>query len=109
MTILFGKHTGKRIDELESSYLLWLIEFCESADWTLITACKSELSSRLELDWSPPPDELKVMQASLDTARARIITLEKIIALHRHAAISAEKYIRNPALIEHDLAFIREC
>mgnify|MGYP001562953117 CR=1 FL=1 len=110
MLITFGaKYLGKDTSECPSGFLIWIVESMDSANWSLIQASKQELSARLKLDWEPPPDELKDMQASLALAHSRIVTLEKIIALHRHAAITAEKYIRSPELLEHDLAFIREC
>ena len=58
MRIFFGKHSGKDTSELDSGYLLWIIEKYEKANWTLIQECKKELSERLKLEWTYPPKPL---------------------------------------------------
>lgn len=108
MKILFGKkYFGKDVSECPSNFLLWIIESYRDADIMLIRACKEELSQRLKLDWEPPTDAVATLTKQLTTARTRIDLLEKIIALHGAAAISAEKYLRNPALLESDLQILR--
>lgn len=76
MIVLFGSHYGSDTSELDSGYLLWIIEKYESADWTLLNACKSELASRLKLDWHKPTDPETELQEKLDKAAKRIMELE---------------------------------
>lgn len=59
MKILFGtEFYGKDISEVPSSFLLWIIEKYEAADWLLIQACKKEFSERLKIEWTQPPGPL---------------------------------------------------
>lgn len=76
MKILFGKHYGKDVSELESSYLLFVIE-SDFADWTLTQACKKELSARLKLDWTPKSDEQRDLEAALKQSTKQVDKLMK--------------------------------
>jgi hypothetical protein len=76
MKIFFGQHFGKDVSELDSGYLVWIIESYPGADWLLIDACKKELSSRLKLDWEPPTlqdDALVQLHAEVVRLRGELI------------------------------------
>ena len=114
MQIFFGKHSGKHIEELDSGYLLWIIEFYEKADWLLINACKAELSSRLKLDWTPPDTEenkIKKLNILLTRAQSRIVQLESLLAMAiicRGNKYIIHTYECNQSLLESDLLLIQE-
>ncbi len=77
MKILFGSNYGKDTSELESGYLVWIIEKYDKADWQLINACKSELSARLKLDWTPKSNELRDLETALKLSTKQVDTLLK--------------------------------
>jgi exodeoxyribonuclease X len=39
-TISFGKHKGKKLEDLPGSYVRWLLEDCDSVGWDLRRALK---------------------------------------------------------------------
>ena len=69
MKIYFSpKHLGKDTSELDSSYLVWILENYEGCEYLLREACQKELSDRLGLDFTPthPSDEQRIEQLEKD-------------------------------------------
>lgn len=84
MRIFFGKHYGKDTSEVDSGYLLFIIEKLESADYSLIQSCKAELFSRLKLDWQPPTPEtqqIETLKAKLQKSQAEVAFLFDVIGM----------------------------
>ena len=109
MQIFFGKHTGKHIEELDSSYLLFLIE-SDFAEWSLINACKQELSARIKLDWKPPTDEEEIMRKEIIRLTNRTHQLESLLAMSticKGNQIILDGYTHNPTLLEQDIKIIQ--
>ena len=112
MKIFFGSHYGKDISELESGYLIWIIEKYEAADWLLINECKKELSARLKLDWKEPePHEYELMREidKLKKANTELlegkIFFEKICWLFGIEEIDYMKYARSHQWLDEDIEF----
>lgn len=49
MRIYFGKYSGKDITELETSYLVWLVESCDTIDSKIRDAAVVEIAHRLRV------------------------------------------------------------
>ena len=88
MILLFGTHYGKDTSELDSGYLIWIVEHYEKADWTLLNACKQELFARLKLDWQPPTDNETLylrqrisLENLLEKRDKRIALLENLLGI----------------------------
>lgn len=111
MIILFGSHYGSDTSELESGYLLWIIEKFDAADYTLVQACKDELSSRLKIEWVKPVIENE------DTLRKQIKTLKqqndhlfKVIALStmcKGNELILEQYLKDPGYADEIISLMR--
>lgn len=101
MKLLFGqKYYGKDTSEVPSGFLVWIIEEYDKAEWSLINACKTELSARMKLDWTPPTDKDRTIQrltTELDTLRATNTILLDTVYM-------ASIYRGNPYMIESFLA-----
>jgi len=109
--IFFGKFSGKLISELPSSYICWIVEFYDSADWALIQECKKELSHRLSLDWSPPEPEIPKLKKQIHLLKDRIESLKGLLAMSvrcKGNLIRLEGYWSNPEMLEADLKMIKE-
>lgn len=109
MKIFFGKHIGKDIEELESSYLIWVIE-SDFAEWTLVDACKKELSARLKIDWQPPSPQLAPLRAELsriEQLNAHLINVIGFAHICKGNPYIIEKYLNNLQLLESDLQSIQ--
>jgi hypothetical protein len=117
MLILFGSNYGKDTSELESSYLVWIIEKYDGAEWTLIQACKQELSARLKIDWLPKSDEQRYLETALSLSTkqvtkllAQIDLLEKCLIMAScfgASRISVDGYLQNQKLLEQNLQLIK--
>jgi len=118
MKIFFGKYAGQEIEKLESSYLLWLIEGCESAEFLTKQAVKMELSRRLSLDWDPIPEYIRAELSEARLSKAEIARLiaenelfKKIIILSTYCKgndIVLASYLNNSALLNDHLEMIAE-
>ena len=109
MSFILCKHSGKHIEELDSSYLLFIIE-SDFAEWSLINACKQELSARLKLDWQPPTDEEKIMRQELIRLIDRIHQLESLLVMAticKGNQIILDGYAHNPALLQQDIKILQ--
>ena len=110
MQIFFGKHTGKHIEELDSGYLLFLIE-SDFADWSLIQAAKLELSSRLKLDWEQPEPEIPKLQKQISKLKYDLYVMESLLTMSTYCKgnpIRLEGYMMNPTMLEMDLEVVKE-
>jgi hypothetical protein len=108
MKLLFGKHIGKSITEVDSSYLVFIIE-SEWADWTLVNAAKQELSSRLKIDWQPPAPQLAPLRAELariEEVNVHLLNVIGFVHICKGNHYVIEKYMNNPKLLESDLQSI---
>ncbi len=82
MLISFGqKYFGQDTSAVPSQFLLWIIESYDQADWSLIQACKQELSARMKLDWEPPKPEVVELRKSLRVALEKCDHFENVIML----------------------------
>ncbi len=50
----FGKHRGKRLADVPTSYLRWLLAECDLSAW-LLAGVRQELWVRGEPELAPPP------------------------------------------------------
>ena len=55
MRMPWGKHRGEDIEEIESSYLVWCVESCESLSNDLYFEIRAELASRFGAPRESPP------------------------------------------------------
>src|SRR3990167_1071026 len=111
MKILFGKHFGKDICELDSGYLIWIIESYDGADHTLIQACKAELSARLKLDWQPEDPQLPKLQSEIKSLSDKIDLLERLLLVSiicKGNRIEIDGYLANPEMMESDFKLIQQ-
>lgn len=114
MIILFGKFYGKDTSELDSGYLIWVIESYDKADWSLIQACKQELFDRLKLDWQPPTPESKeieLLKYKQITLLQQIDTIEKCLIMatcFNATRIEVDGYLRNKEYLNQQLKLIRQ-
>lgn len=118
MILLFGSHYGKDTSELDSGYLIWIIEKYDGADWVLIEECKKELSERLKLSFEPQSEQHRtIIQASDALCHlnkqllSRIDLLEKCLIMATEfgtSRLNVDGYLQNPKLLEQHLQFIRD-
>lgn len=117
MILLFGTHYGLDTSELDSGYLIWVIEKYEKADWSLIQACKQELFARLKLDWTPPiPEEdalkikVKSQEKTIKSQSDKIDLLEKCLIMatcFKANRVTIDGYLQNPKLLNQNINLIR--
>lgn len=119
MKILFGnKYYGQDTSEVPSSFLIWVIEEYERAEWLLTSACKEELSARLKLDWSALNEREQdliaqaAMSNSLNTKLLkRVDQLEKLLCMSiscKGNPYTLEMYLQNPELLEQNIKLIKQ-
>lgn len=85
MKILFGTtNYGRDTSEVDSGYLVWIIEQYDKADWTLVNACKKELSARLNLSWEPKSDEQRDLETALKQSTKQADKLLSRIEWYRY-------------------------
>lgn len=102
MKILFGKYYGKELSELDSAYLLWIIEHYENSDWRLINECKRELSSRLKLEWIQE-DGVSEIKNKLSKLNSKLQHLELIISrtdLHKGNPYIIWQFMASPEYLK---------
>ena len=119
MKIYFSqKYLGKDTSELDSSYLVWILEQYQGCDVPLREACQKELSERLSLDFSPKSSEQMDVELAL---KMSIKQCEKLIKerddLQNLIVMSyfvkgnrtiLQMYANNPTLMNQDLKLIKE-
>jgi len=110
MIIYFGKHAGKEVESLPSSYLCFLIEDCEWTEQLVREASKQELVRRLSLDWKLSNETLHLahVQKELNEASKLAIFYRKVLRLYTFNSLIAEKYFLNPQLLEADIESIKQ-
>ncbi len=112
MTILFGvKYFGKDTSVVPSKFLVFIIEEYEQADWSLIQACKQELSARLKLDWEPPKPEVVELRRALTKAETEIEHLRLTLIMSticKGNQIIVQQYLNSPEYLKEHLKIIKE-
>jgi hypothetical protein len=54
MRLTFGKHAGKLLEHVPTSYLAWMLECCEFKRWSWEWQVRQELESRVDEDRPEP-------------------------------------------------------
>ena len=109
--IFFGKHIGKKLSELDSGYLIWVIEHYDKADWLLINECKKELSERLKLDWEMPTYKEKELRDQVAALSETVTTLENALFLsmfQKGNPLQIEQNLRDPLYAKEIISLIRQ-
>ncbi len=119
MKILFGtEHFGKDTSECPSGFLIWIIEKYLDADWLLINACKTELSSRLKIDWTLPTKKDVILSEQLEAEKKKVRALNSQIDLLEKCLImstgfgatriNVDGYLCNPKYLDQQLQLIKQ-
>jgi len=108
MIIYFGKHAGKEVESLPSSYLCWLVEECDFTEQLVREASKQELVRRLSLDWKLTNETLYLahVQKELNEASKLVLFYCRVLKLFRFNFLIAQKYFLNPNLLDADIESI---
>lgn len=79
----WGKHRGRALTDIESSYLIWCLDSAEALDQTLRAALRAELARRFG---TPPPPPASSWHAPCPdpVVAARIVTAGRRVLARTH-------------------------
>jgi hypothetical protein len=84
MTMPWGKHRGERIDDIDSSYLAWVIEHCDNVSASLRVAILDELAARFGRTHTSPASVWRAPCPDAPLATAIVSAGQKMLAKKHH-------------------------